>query len=450
MAKYGSMRVSPSDLHRGCNLAAGVRLNRTSVRHAAAAIGGGCCYLQPHHSLPQSVRNDFSVPDVLAGVLLHGPSLSIGGPGSSAVLHRHEEAWMAQVHGHKLWLVGPPGGDLPPWTLAAPCDHHPSASSWRASAKTFGAQSPEGFLPLRRCVAGPSDVVYLPDRWAHATCGLSSFNVGVGFIGSVAFLPKLHKAAATGDHLAAQAFLQRNGAEEAQQPDGSDALGTGGLLPLHWAAWNGHARLVAVLLNDSHSEGASQALRWAAARGHQAVTSKLLASGVAAEGGDDMGANPVHWAAAAGHAPVLSLLLAKRADPNAADAVGARPAHFLAGEGHLATLLVLSAWRADLRARDLEGLTPAHAAARFGHAELLRALAKRGADLEAVSDAGIRPVHLAQASGHRAAAALLRSRAAAAAVAVGQQLDRSGRHRKTTHTHTKGSLARAARDLLIT
>ena len=76
------------------------------------------------------------VPNELDSVQLHGPSVGIGGPGSTAVLHRrarapvasnessrvryfsprffsshfitgcmrHEEAWMAQIYGKKLRL----------------------------------------------------------------------------------------------------------------------------------------------------------------------------------------------------------------------------------------------------------------------------------------------------------------------------------------------------------
>lgn len=391
LADHGHLRVWPSDLHRGCGLV-GPRPNGSSVRELMRLAAGGCSYVKPSHALAQRLRRDAKVPDLLRSIALHGPSFSIGGRGSVAALHRHEESWLAQVFGRKLWLVGPPGDDLPADSYATPCEHR-RAAAWHASG---AAEVKVGsvILPLRRCIAEAADIIYLPDRLAHATCGLDAFNVGMGFIGAVDGLPPLHRAAVAGDRAAAVlALTASNLTKDWHQPAGAGLLGPGGLPPFHWAAWAGHVSLLELLEQQGLADwplpgeggGGPSALHWAAARGHGAAVHWLVArAGVASGTVEDAdGATPLHWAAAAGHVATLAVLLHARASPDARDRSGARPLHWLAGEGHVHILMVLAAARAELSVRDDEGLSPVHAAARFGHSELLAALAARGADLGA-------------------------------------------------------------------
>ena len=190
------------------------------------------------------------------------------------------------------WLVGRGGSDLSADSLTKPCLHYKTAGNIEITTS-------DGPLHLRRCVTGPSDVIYVPDRWAHATCGLSSFNIGVGFIGSVSLLPPLHQASVDGDLQEALKSLQSKAS--ALQLGGRGMLNENGLLPLHWAAWNGHLPLVALLLRaqeeaevaegiDEKGFGAAHALRWAAARGHARVTAFLArrAGQAADEQGSDI------------------------------------------------------------------------------------------------------------------------------------------------------------------
>ena len=176
------------------------------------------------------------------------------------------------------WLVGRGGSDLAADALAKPCRHYKTAGEIEVTTS-------DGPLQLRRCVTGPSDIMYVPDRWVHATCGLSSFNIGVGFIGSVSLLPPLHQASVAGDLQEALKSLQLSKAS-ALQLGGPGMLNENGLLPLHWAAWNGHLPLVALLLRaqeeaetaesiDTRGFGAAHALRWATARGHARVAAFL-------------------------------------------------------------------------------------------------------------------------------------------------------------------------------
>ena len=136
---------------------------------------------------------------------------------------------MVQVYGRKLWLVGADDH----LELLEPCRQRPAA--------------------LKRCVLSKGDVMYLPERWAHATCGRSGFSVGLGFIGSLRPLPELHRAAVLGQAAPITAELLR--------PGGKGMLDAQGLLPSHWAAWNGHLRVLQLLEAEWQLAGESQARR---------------------------------------------------------------------------------------------------------------------------------------------------------------------------------------------
>ena len=148
--------------------------------------------------------------------------------------------------------------------------------------------------------------MYIPDRWAHATCGLSNFNVGVGFIGSISSLPPLHRASVIGDLPGALQTLQSLPWSQMLRPAGPGMLNEDGLLPLQWAAWNGHLSLVRLLLQaeevaemvdgagsiGSLDFGAAHALGWAAARGHVPVVAFLVRR--AGHARDEQGAMQTH------------------------------------------------------------------------------------------------------------------------------------------------------------
>lgn len=410
LAKFGRLPVWPSDLHRGCGLV-GPRRNVTSVQHAMSEKGVGCVYLQPNHPLPRAFRKHFSVPNVMREVQLHGPSLSIGGLHSVAVLHRHEEAWLAQVFGHKLWLVGPPGAELPAHTYTRPC-HHRQVSKWSDDGPVVVQMHGE-VIRLARCVLGPTDVIYLPDHWAHATCAIGSYNVGVGFIGAIDGLPPLHRAAVAGDvhEVSTLLYHSENATLSNFEPAGGHLLGGEGISPLDWAAWGGHLSVVmAIEAHHSADDGAGnlrsvQALFWAAAKGHRKIVEWLTRSGKgqAADVTGPDGAKPSHWAAAAGHSGVISALVKANADPDARDAFGARPLHWLAGEGHGQVLATLLKFGSNPNAADDEGATAAHIAAQYGRVEVLQTLASVGGDLQAEANGGIRPVHLAMQANRKEA-----------------------------------------------
>lgn len=187
------------------------------------------------------------------------------------------------------WLVGGPGPALAPDVL-----RHPCRRGFRSTLTPLTLQTQQETLSLSRCITGPSDILYLPDGWAHATCGLSTFNVGLGYIGSVGFLPPLHRAAVVGDLPTVSKRLEVEGIS-VLEPAGGGMLNEAGLPPLHWAAWNGHVEVMRKLIEweqqaaSLHIPSLASALRWAAARGHSSATA-FLAKEIGPDVRDEQGA----------------------------------------------------------------------------------------------------------------------------------------------------------------
>ena len=172
----------------------------------------------------------------------------------------------------------------------------PCRRGFRSTLTPLKLQTQQETLSLSRCITGPSDILYLPDGWAHATCGLSTFNVGLGYIGSVGFLPPLHRAAVVGDLPTVSKRLEVEGIS-VLKPAGAGMLNEDGLPPLHWAAWNGHVEVMRKLIEWEQEQAVpvqpvpslASALRWAAARGHSSATA-FLAKEIGPEVRDEQGA----------------------------------------------------------------------------------------------------------------------------------------------------------------
>ena len=102
-------------------------------------------------------------------------------------------------------------------------------------------------------------------------------------------------AAESGDVQRLLQMLERGGGAYAR------AANVVGWAPLHYAAGNGRARAVAVLLragapSDAKDEDGWTALHYACANGHASVAAALLAAGGAASPVERLGATPMHWA----------------------------------------------------------------------------------------------------------------------------------------------------------
>ena len=117
-------------------------------------------------------------------------------------------------------------------------------------------------------------------------------------------------AAQAGDEAQLAKLLERS-AGAALRGDG--AGGASGFTPLHYAARNGHAGCVALLLRhraavDAATSGGATALHRAAFCGHEAIVRALLAARACATLQDADGEAPLHKAAAESHEKVARLL----------------------------------------------------------------------------------------------------------------------------------------------
>ena len=127
--------------------------------------------------------------------------------------------------------------------------------------------------------------------------------------------------------------------------DGGD--GSSGYTPLHYAARNGHAECVTLLLQagaevDASTAGGATSLHRAAFAGHERIVALLLRASASAAVQDSDGDTPLLKATARGHAAAARLLV--RASPEAADLANKRgqtPRSTASGE--LATLFAREA-----------------------------------------------------------------------------------------------------------
>lgn len=81
--------------------------------------------------------------------------------------HIHNEAWLGQVSGSRMWFL------LPPSTPNAALEYKPPACEYLYNREEL----PKGAMS---CIQNPGEVMYLPKNWWHATCGLEEWNLGVG------------------------------------------------------------------------------------------------------------------------------------------------------------------------------------------------------------------------------------------------------------------------------
>jgi Tfp pilus assembly protein PilF len=91
-------------------------------------------------------------------------------------MHTHGDAWLALVHGLKLWFVYPPEG--PPSNETYARLVLPPASRYFGGEDPLLSGLPEAERPLV-CVQHPGETVYLPALWWHATANLGDA-VGIG------------------------------------------------------------------------------------------------------------------------------------------------------------------------------------------------------------------------------------------------------------------------------
>lgn len=151
-----------------------------------------------------------------------------------------------------------------------------------------------------------------------------------------------------------------------------------GKTPLILAAAHGYTNILRVLLQD------------------RLIRVRLAVSGMTA----------IHWAAFNGHASAVRLLLSYTKNWGM---LGRTPMHLAAKTGHHdVVLLLLKQKSREVNTKDPFGLTALHLAARNGHTAIVRALLEhRGTDVSAVDFCGRTPYQLAMRNGHELTAEVI-------------------------------------------
>ena len=199
--------------------------------------------------------------------------------------------------------------------------------------------------------------------------------------------------------------------------------------PLHIAAKEGHASIVAALLAagadvNLQDDDENTPLHLAAEAGQAVMVSLLIQATASLNVKNDDDKAPLHLAVDGGHAAIVALLIEAGAYwGDAACAIGltANPAgsvppcinlHQAAAGGRVFAVATLIATGATLDAQDGDGDTPLHLAAAGGHVAVVSLLIQATASLNVQNDDGRTPLHLAVGGNHAGVfAALLAARA---------------------------------------
>jgi ankyrin repeat protein len=153
----------------------------------------------------------------------------------------------------------------------------------------------------------------------------------------------------------------------------------------------------------------------AARRGDLDAVRTLIRDGADVDAAQGDGMTALHWAAANGHAPVVAALLEARARTDPATRIGAyTPLHLASRGGHSAIVRALADAGADVHAAtSTGGATPLHFAAGAGSVEAIAAMLDRGAAIDAREDVwGQTPLMFAAAYGRTGAVEALLARGA--------------------------------------
>ena len=135
----------------------------------------------------------------------------------------------------------------------------------------------------------------------------------------------------------------------------------------------------------------------AAERGDVPEVNRLIREGADPDAPGPLGNRPLHYAAYEGHGRVVELLLAGgRGDPNARNNTGVTPTHNAASRGHLECLASLISAGADVNAVDVDAVSPLHLAT---ERRAIEALLRAGADPNARRRDGRTPLHEAAERG---------------------------------------------------
>ncbi len=162
--------------------------------------------------------------------------------------------------------------------------------------------------------------------------------------------------------------------------------------PVADAAERGDIETVVALLRQGADVNAAQgdgmtALHWAAMNGNAELVDVLLYAGAATEATTRLGGyTALHLASRAGHAPAITALVAQGSDPSATTSTGAQALHMAAGSGSVDAVSALLAAGAEVDAREgVYDQTPLMWATAKNRLPAMTALLDAGADVNALT-----------------------------------------------------------------
>lgn len=119
-----------------------------------------------------------------------------------------------------------------------------------------------------------------------------------------------------------------------------------GITPLMFASFEGHARVVKILLNKGANfslaaDDTFTALLASAQGGHIAITKMLLKAGADVQAVNSLGDTSLHMASQRGHLEVMEMLIEAGANPNSRRPDGSTPLMMAAYEGYMDAIELL-------------------------------------------------------------------------------------------------------------
>ncbi|KAI0126620.1 ankyrin repeat-containing domain protein [Xylariales sp. AK1849] len=218
---------------------------------------------------------------------------------------------------------------------------------------------------------------------------------------------------ATGLHLAAYFGLEEVAEAIMNTTYDSDVVDTCDETPLLYAAENGYASIVRLLLDAGAAIDAKDgyhgmtALCRAAQNGHSSVVKLLLDEGAAVDIRCSLDVTPLMFAAKKGHRAVVNLLIDRNANVDAKDEYYRTPLSYASANGHEPAVKLLLDTGAAIDAEAKCHCTPLSYASENGNEAVVRLLLDRGAAIDAHTHVGRTPLALAVERGHDAVIKLL-------------------------------------------